>query len=481
MPPSPSPVHSLHAALQCRAGLTYDLTMTAKGLRHLLRDLVDFLASQQVATHLWAKLPAQDSWLVDLRRYHQALGGDYQLLRFTVAGAGLSPDLGPSTGELTVSLPDGQLWSQDYFVLLLGEAFASLVLATPVTPSGEEGLTSTTPMAICHSVSPLLCTTVVSILKDQMRAMNPASSSLTAVLEGPPSPPQLGANSPAQSTLVDRWLAWQVRRQEHLQQSLATGQQASLGLSTLSSENEILLNSLRLKDEFLNAMGQELRTPLTTIKTALTLLDSPQIKGSQRQRYLHMISHECDRQSALINGVLNLLQMETYVSRSSRAPVYLADTIPPLVSTYQPLAAEKGIMLAYTIPDHLAGVACPDHWLRQIVIHLLNNSLKYTDRGGEVWVTARQQETSVQLEVRDTGVGIAPSDLPHIFDYFYRGRHPTLETTEGSGMGLAIVQQLLLFCNGSVRVSSEVDRGTQFLLQIPIQSTCRVEPNLDLG
>jgi signal transduction histidine kinase len=138
-------------------------------------------------------------------------------------------------------------------------------------------------------------------------------------------------------------------------------------------------------------------------------------------------------------------------------------------------------MLAYTIPDHLAGVACPDHWLRQIVIHLLNNSLKYTDRGGEVWVTARQQETSVQLEVRDTGVGIAPSDLPHIFDYFYRGRHPTLETTEGSGMGLAIVQQLLLFCNGTVRVSSEVDRGTQFLLQIPIQSTCRVEPNLDLG
>jgi signal transduction histidine kinase len=83
--------------------------------------------------------------------------------------------------------------------------------------------------------------------------------------------------------------------------------------------------------------------------------------------------------------------------------------------------------------------------------------------------------------VRDTGVGIASSDLPHIFDYFYRGRHPTLETTEGSGMGLAIVQQLLLFCNGSVRVSSEVDRGTQFLLQIPIQSTCRVEPNLDLG
>ena len=471
MPLNPSPVHSLHAALQCRAGLTYDLTMTAQGLQDLLRDLVNFLASQQVATHLWVKLPGQDRWLVDLRRYHQTLVGDYQLLRLTGAGAGPSPDLGPSTGERSVSLPDFQLWSQDYFVIIQGESFASLVLATPVTPSDEEAITSTTPMAVCHSVSPLLCTTVLDTLKDQLRAVNPAFSSLMALLQGPPHPPQLGANSPARLTLVDRWLAWQVQRQKHAPPSLANDQQASLGLSSLSSENQILLNSLRLKDQFLNAMGQELRTPLTTIKTALTLLDSPQIKGSQRQRYLDMISHECDRQSALINGVLNLLQMETWVSQSSRAPVYLADTIPPLVSTYQPLAAEKGIMLAYTIPDHLAGVACPDHWLRQIVIHLLNNSLKYTDRGVEVWVTARQHEKSVQLEVRDTGVGIAPSDLPHIFDYFYRGRHPTLETTEGSGMGLAIVQQLLLFCNGSVRVSSEIDRGTQFLVQIPIQPT----------
>ncbi len=112
-----------------------------------------------------------------------------------------------------------------------------------------------------------------------------------------------------------------------------------------------------------------------------------------------------------------------------------------------------------------------------MVIHLVNNSLKYTHRGGEVWVIARQRDKTVELEVRDTGVGIAPSDLPHIFDYFYRGRHPTLE---GSGMGLAIVQQLLLFCNGSVRVSSEVDRGTQFLLQIPIRPTSPVEPNRPL-
>jgi len=475
MPPNSSPDLSLRATLQHRVGLTYDLTITAGGLQDLLSSLVNFLASQRVATHLWVKLPSQESWWADLRRYHQGLGGDYPLLRFRTAAPDPCPP--PAPGELTLPLADPQLWSQDYFVILQGEQFASLVLATPLGQVGEAGLEPTTPMAACHSVSPLVCATVLGTLQDHIRQMTDPAALLPAGIKTLQCPAPLAASSPPGLTLVDRWLAWHLQRQQDCQQSLSTYQQASLGLSTLSSENEILLNSLRLKDEFLNAMGQELRTPLTTIKTALTLLDSPQIKGPQRQRYLHMISHECDRQSALIHGVLNLLQMETQVSQGSRVPVYLADTIPPLVSTYQPLAAEKGIMLAYTIPEHLAAVACPDHWLRQMVIHLVNNSLKYTHRGGQVWVTARQRDKTVELEVRDTGVGIAPSDLPHIFDYFYRGRHPTLETTEGSGMGLAIVQQLLLFCNGSVRVSSEVDRGTQFLLQIPIQPSSPDQPN----
>ncbi|XGB41724.1 MAG: sensor histidine kinase [Nodosilinea sp. LVE1205-7] len=110
------------------------------------------------------------------------------------------------------------------------------------------------------------------------------------------------------------------------------------------------------------------------------------------------------------------------------------------------------------------------------MIHLLNNSIKYTARGGQIWVTARPMGRSIQLEVRDTGVGIIPSDLPHIFNYFYRGRHPEGEATEGSGLGLAIVQQLLLFCHGHITVSSEVGRGSRFLVQLPIQPAVRPAP-----
>ncbi len=215
-------------------------------------------------------------------------------------------------------------------------------------------------------------------------------------------------------------------------------------------------------------MGQELRTPLTTIKTALTLLDSPHLKPPQRQRYMGMISHECDRQSALISGVLNLLQMETSISQAQLNPLNLCETVPPVVSTYQPLAEEKGIMLAYTIPSQLPAVLCPDSWLRQLMIHLLNNSLKYTPSGGQVWVTASSAADHVQIEVRDTGTGISASDLPHIFEHFYRGRNLPPDETEGAGLGLSIVQQLLLYCGGTIVARSQPDEGTTMVVRLPI-------------
>jgi signal transduction histidine kinase len=183
---------------------------------------------------------------------------------------------------------------------------------------------------------------------------------------------------------------------------------------------------------------------------------------------MEMISHECDRQSALISGVLNLLQIETSASQTQLVPVHLNETVPPVVSTYQPLAEEKGVMLAYTIPSSLPKVACPDMWLRQIMIHLLNNSIKYTPSGGEVWVTARPGDDVVEIEIRDTGIGIAANDLPKVFDYFYRGRNLAGNATDGAGLGLSIVQQLLMLCGGTIVVSSQPDRGTTFLVRLPI-------------
>lgn len=488
MPPNFKPGPSLLDLWQAQADRPPSITLTPEKFEAHLRSLVEFLIHHGIQAHLITKLPASDRWHGPLGCYHQGLGSSYSWCQFsplTHPEADQGPQA-PAASAVRFSLKPLDPWQDDYWVMVQAENFVSLLLAHGDLGSaamaaipGNLPSTSTAPLRVAYSMAPSRLSLLLAAMQDQLQHLAGESSphpGLAVLATWRHRLEAMAQTAPDLQILQDCWWGWQMENSAQVNPALQANQQPVEGLSTLADQNQLLLNSLRLRDKFLNAMGQELRTPLTTIKTALTLLDSPQIKPAQRQRYLEMISTECDRQSALINGVLNLLQMETSVREIRSGAVYPADTIPPVVSTYQPLATEKGISLAYTVPDHLPQVACPDLWLRQIMIHLLNNSIKYTGRGGQIWVTARQMGRSVQLEVRDTGVGIIPSDLPHIFNYFYRGRHPEGEITEGSGLGLAIVQQLLLFCDGHITVSSEVGRGSRFLVQLPIQPAVSPTP-----
>jgi signal transduction histidine kinase len=146
----------------------------------------------------------------------------------------------------------------------------------------------------------------------------------------------------------------------------------------------------------------------------------------------------------------------------------LSEIIPGIVSTYQPLAQEKGIMLAYTVPEDLPPISCFSPWLKQIAINLLQNSIKFTASGGRVWVRAKQQGDTIQLEFRDTGIGIAATEIPRVFDRFYRIRQAG-DDGNGVGLGLAIVQQLLIRCGGSISVKSRLGEGSVFCVALPIE------------
>jgi two-component system, OmpR family, phosphate regulon sensor histidine kinase PhoR len=222
-----------------------------------------------------------------------------------------------------------------------------------------------------------------------------------------------------------------------------------------------------LKDELIEHLIQELCTPLTNVQTALKLLESPQLKQPQRQRYLSMIRSACDRQNSLINGVTRLLAIDRTPDVMGVTPIQLSQIIPGIVSTYQPLAAEKGIRLGYTVPDNLPLIACVETWLRQIAIDLLHNGIKYTPDGGHVFVQASVQGEYVQLEFRDTGIGIAPAEIPKIFDRFYRVRNLTDNHHNGAGLGLTIVQNILFRCGGSISVVSQVGAGSKFRVLLP--------------
>lgn len=222
-----------------------------------------------------------------------------------------------------------------------------------------------------------------------------------------------------------------------------------------------------LKDELIEHLMQELCTPLTNIKTALKLLESPAIKPPQRQRYLGLIGGECDRQNSLINGVSRLIALDRISEQASIIPIELSQIIPGIVSTYQPLAEEKGVRLGYTISNNLPPIAFVEIWLRQIAIDLLHNGIKYTPSGGQVFVQATSQDGYVQLEFRDTGIGILPTEIPKIFNRFYRIRGMADKDNNSAGLGLTIVQNLLFRCGGSISVTSQIGVGSKFRVLLP--------------
>lgn len=275
-----------------------------------------------------------------------------------------------------------------------------------------------------------------------------------------------GVDHPALA-FASQWSLRQFQRQEELWRRVTTYRKQAEAAEALQLQHEELGNAVRLKDEFLNMVVQELRTPLTNMKTALSLLNSPSLKPNQRQRYTQLLNTECDRQGSLISGLLNLSQIEQ-VGETTMQALTLVDIVPAVVSTYQPLAQEKEILLAYTISDELPLVACWGPWLRQILVNLLHNSIKFTGRGGRVWVRAKPQGDYVQIDVQDNGIGISSSEIPKIFNRFYRIRSVTGEDSGGAGLGLTIVQQLLLRCGGSITVNSRLGQGATFSVLLPV-------------
>ena len=274
---------------------------------------------------------------------------------------------------------------------------------------------------------------------------------------------QWGRSFPAQVLnqnvlpLSEAFLVWQLQFQENLRSQLneyrnaASDQTETTRISTLSKS-------------FLSRASQELQAPLTTIKTALTLLGGPTLKLVQRQRYLEMIATQCEHQKALITSVMELLEIQATEMKPVH-PIKLSDLIPGIVSTYQPIAEERGIMLAYTVPDNLAEVMGVESELKQIVIQLINNGIQVTPKEGRVWVSAKAEgDRFVALSVQDSGANLTKADLDQLFQPFYQAAHDT----RGGGLGLTLVHQLVQRMGGTISVESTPGYGNNFKILLPV-------------
>jgi len=226
----------------------------------------------------------------------------------------------------------------------------------------------------------------------------------------------------------------------------------------------------QVKDEFLAMLSHELRTPLNAIVGWAHLLRAaPQLDQAQVAKGLEAIDRNAAIQTQIVSDVLDISRMTSGKVRITPRRVDPGDVVSAAIDTVRPAADAKRINLSVSLPEEPAFVYADGDRLQQVVWNVLQNAVKFTPSGGRVEVLVERRESSVEIAVSDTGAGIRPDFLPHIFETFRQADSSSSRTHGGLGLGLAIVKQLVELHGGRVTAESEGEgRGTTVRVRLPL-------------
>jgi signal transduction histidine kinase len=244
------------------------------------------------------------------------------------------------------------------------------------------------------------------------------------------------------------------------------------------------VESDRLKTEFIGTVSHELRTPMAAIKgfTQLLAMGSLGALNDTQKEFLGIIQTNAERMIAIINDLLDITKIETGSVELDLRPLHMAESLSSVLLELQPKVLEREQQLSVSIPPGLPLVRADARRFNQILMNLLSNAVKYTPRGGAIAVGARDATIEaapeylreglkpgryVQIDVRDSGVGIAEDEQEKIFERFYRTENPLKVEAGGTGLGLALVRPLVKLFGGRIWVESTLGEGTTFSFVIP--------------
>lgn len=272
----------------------------------------------------------------------------------------------------------------------------------------------------------------------------------------------------------------------------------SVTLGPVLTENQELIGALallhdisreveadRLKTEFIGTMSHELRTPMTSIKgfTQLLAMGSLGAVNETQRESLNTIYFNAERMISIINDVLDITKIETSSVELDLRPLHLAESISSIVTDLQAAIQSRGHTLGITVPPDLPLVVADARRLQQILHNLLQNAVKYTPRNGRIDISAQQVAFEelpgdlrdrlmvgrryVQVDIRDTGVGIAPEEQMRVFERFYRTNNPLRVEAGGTGLGLSLVRPLVELLGGRIWLNSALNQGSTFSFVLP--------------
>jgi len=228
----------------------------------------------------------------------------------------------------------------------------------------------------------------------------------------------------------------------------------------------------KLRAELLATIAHELRTPLTNIQGYMEgLLDG--VVAEEPATY-EMVRQEAGRLSRLVGDIQRLSRLEAGAERFNPQPIDPSAAVRTAEMSLRPQFEDKGVTLNEGTPEGLPAVWVDPDKFQQVLVNLLTNACWYTPLGGSVTVTASKAAHEVLFSVRDTGMGIPPDDLPHIFERFYRVDKSRSSAGGGAGIGLAVVKGVIEQSGGSIRVESVLGEGTTMLFTLPLAAEAAV-------
>ena len=253
--------------------------------------------------------------------------------------------------------------------------------------------------------------------------------------------------------------------------------------AALALENAYLYESVqqasRLKDEFLASLSHELRTPLNAIVGYVRMLQADMLPPEKRQKAIDTIARNATSLTQIVEDVLDISRIVSGKIRLNVQAVDLPAVVRNAIEAVAPAAEAKGVRIETVLDSHAGPVSGDPERLQQVLWNLLSNAVKFTKRGGKVQIRLERVNSHVELTVSDTGIGIAPEFLPHVFERFRQAEGGTTRERGGLGLGLSIAQQLTEMHGGTIHVTSPgLDQGSTFCLKLPLMS---VQPTRKQG
>lgn len=216
------------------------------------------------------------------------------------------------------------------------------------------------------------------------------------------------------------------------------------------------------------AISHDLRTPLAAMRVMVEAMQDGVVDDPATIAQYHAgIRHEIDRLERLINDLFELSRLESGVLKMDVVAVNLSEFLEDTIGTLKTQAERQGVRIVLHVPERLEAVRVDPLQLQRVITNLVQNAIRHTPEGGVIHVLAASQGDTVTVRVEDSGEGIVPDDLPHIFDRFYRGEKSRARHTGGAGLGLAISKAIVEAHRGRIWAESEPRHGARFVFTLP--------------